>query len=556
VVTAFDEEFPEDVAADPGEGAPPAVVTAFDEEFPEDVAPGPDVGTPEPVVFEGDVAAAAGDGGDGTDVALEAETGTLHVAIPGYYQLSLFGMGDVLLGPPAGTNPRPFGRTLGQNFYGWGRLRVSPELEIESVRIKAQFDVMTGMLFGDSAVGVSAALEPRMREDPDGGGEDLMGIRPFDFRQLFVEWDTGYGILRAGQQASSWGMGLLANDGDHDQRFGYNRYGDLVERIVFATKPLNTVTDSFLRDVILILGADLVYRDHLADIWDGDLAWQGIFALLYREEANSAGAYVAYRNQTFDDGDTLEVVAVDVTADWTVPLATDLTLRLAGEGVGVFGSTTAARALAASSHDIMQFGGAVRAGVDWRGFLLADLELGAATGDADTTDDRLLRFTFDPDHNVGLLLFEEVLAWQTARAATMGGSPDLVGAPPPGLDLLPTNGGVSGAVYLNPTVRIVPFDWFDATVGVLWAYAASDVVSPFEQKVRGGPVNYLGGDASRRNLGTEIDLAVDFHVPLRLVQLNAGAQFGYLFLGEAFADENGDRGSDVWLVEGRVSMVF
>ena len=513
---------------------------------PEDAALEPDVGPPP---------AEEGDGDDDGDDE-EGETGRLHVAIPGYYQLSVFGLAPMALGPndPA----RPYGPNLGQDYYGWSRLRATPELVYEPIKIKAQFDVMTGIIFGDSTVGVDAALEPRMREsgsEVDGSGE-LVGIRPFDFRQLFIEWDTGYGILRAGQMTSNWGLGILANDGDHDQLFGFNRYGDLTERIVFATKPFSTLGDGFYKDIITILGADLVYRDHLADLWDGDLAAQGIFALLWRQDPQQVGMYVAYRNQTFADGDNLEVVAVDVTADWSFELAESWTLQVAGAGVGVFGSNDVARSLTADTHDIMQFGGALRIAAKYLEQYTAQVEVGAATSDANSYDDQLLRFTFDPDYNVGLIMFEEMLAWQTARAATLAGSPDLVGEPVPGLELLPTNGGVSGSFYLNPTSRARPLEWLEAAVGVLWGYATADFVSPFEQKVNGTPANYMGGDSANRNLGVELDLAVNFFIPLRLVQLEIGAQFGYMFLGDAFADADGNRPDDIWLTEGRMALRF
>jgi hypothetical protein len=517
---------------------------------------------PDAVVDEPEGGAAVEDGaaeGGEADVAVEGDTGRLHVAIPGYYQLSIFGLGDMALGPADPAGERPFGQNLGQNFYGWSRLRATPELSIESVKIRAQFDVMTGTIFGDSTSGVDAALEPRMREAPpgdDGSSGELVGIRPFDFRQLYVEWDTGYGILRAGQQASNWGLGLLANDGDRPQTWGYNRYGDLVERIAFATKPFNTVTDTFWKDLVTIVGADLVYRDHLADLWNGDLAWQAILAFLYRQEQNSAGMYVAYRNQTFDDGDQLEVVAIDLTGDWTFELAPSWELQLAAEGVGVFGTTDAARSLTAPEHTIQQLGGAIRATADYASQYFMGLELGAATADANTYDDQQLRFTFDPDYNVGLIMFEELWAFQYARAATLAGDPDLAGEPLPGLDLLSTNGGVSGALYLNPTFRARPWSWFQGSVGVLWGYATADVVSPFEQKVNGVPANFMGGSSDGRNLGVEIDAAVDFFVPLRLVELQGGLQFGYLFPGAAFDDADGNALDPIWLLEGRVAMKF
>jgi hypothetical protein len=43
---------------------------------------------------------------------------------------------------------------------------------------------------------------------------------------------------------------------------------------------------------------------------------------------------------------------------------------------------------------------------------------------------------------------------------------------------------------------------------------------------------------------------------LRLVRLEAGAQFGYMFLGDAFADADGNRPDDIWLAEGRFALRF
>lgn len=530
--------------------APPAIVRAQPEES-DAALP---VGTPECEAQDADCQSAQ----DEADVEVEGGTDGFF-SIPGYYQLSMFGLADMPLGPPDPGGVQPYDRNLGQNFYGWGRLRASPELRISSVKIRGQFDVMTGIIFGDSTTGVDAALEPRMRREPapeNGPGGGLVGIRPFDLRQLYLEWDTGYGILRVGQQAAHWGLGLLANDGDKPQVWGYNRYGDLVERVLFATKPLDPLTDTFWEDLMVIGGGDLVYRDHLADLWEGDLAWQGIFALLYRAEENSLGAYVAYRNQTFDDGDRLEVVAVDLAGSWTLELSPSWDLQLAGEGVGVFGTTDAARSLTAPEHDIMQFGGVVRLTTDYDNLYFGGVEVGAATGDSNTLDGKLLRFVFDPDYNVGLIMFEELWAWQHARAATLAGHPDLVGEPVPGLDLLPTNGGVAGALYVNPTLRVRPWSWFQGSLGLLWGYATSDVVSPFQQKVSGVPRNFQGGPPGGRNLGVELNGAIDLFVPLRVVELRGGAQFGLLFPGDAFRDAAGNDLDPIWLVEGRVTMEF
>ena len=55
-------------------------------------------------------------------------------------------------------------------------------------------------------------------------------------RWLYGEWKSPIGVFRLGQMSNHWGMGLLANDGDHPSLFGDYRGGNLVEQVLFATK--------------------------------------------------------------------------------------------------------------------------------------------------------------------------------------------------------------------------------------------------------------------------------------------------------------------------------
>ena len=73
------------------------------------------------------------------------------------------------------------------------------------------------------------------------------------------------------------------------------------------------------------------------------------------------------------------------------------------------------------------------------------LEAGYASGDSNGKDAIQSRGTIDPDHRVGLVLFPEVLSAMTARSAALAQAPSLSARPARGSELLPTNGGVSGA---------------------------------------------------------------------------------------------------------------
>src|SRR5262249_25571989 len=58
-------------------------------------------------------------------------------------------------------------------------------------------------------------------------------------------------------------------------------------------------------------------------------------------------------------------------------------------------------------------------GKDQWGAVVGEIEGGYATGDANPIDGVSKRFTFDQNHRIGLVLFDHVLAWKTARAATI-----------------------------------------------------------------------------------------------------------------------------------------
>ena len=88
--------------------------------------------------------------------------------------------------------------------------------------------------------------------------------------------------------------------------------------------------------------------------------------------------------------------------------------------------------------------------------MFPQVEVGYASGDANPFDDQANGFTMNRDYKVGLVLFDEVMLFQTQNAARRLSDPALLGAPPPGLDLLPTEGAITNALYLKPTLRWKP----------------------------------------------------------------------------------------------------
>jgi hypothetical protein len=487
--------------------------------------------------------------------------------------------------------------SLGQNHFAHHWLRLTPRFQVrDTIELVGQLDLLTGVIFGQLASGTSADLMPR--DDVNGYGN----VQP---RWLYAQYRLPFGVVRVGQQPNHWGMGILANDGDHPPLFGDYRFGSISERILFATKPGGKDSDLYRA-----VAGDLVYRDNNARLTRGQQAFQAVVAAFYEHGQNKLGVFSTFRTQHNDKvsgndlykyTDEIDAIAVDVHGKLAVPVpGHDAFFFGEAEAAYIFGSTNVLRtqdqARDGSRTAIRSYGGAAVLGFVHRswdtgvwkdasdaqrleggrrtsnryfgkpndrgvsyGDLVAQLELGYASGDADPYDGTQRRFVFDPNHKVGLLLFDEVLRWQTARAATAAQDPLLTNAtrPAPGIDLLPSNGGVFGAQYVNPTFIYRPRHFLDVKAGMVIAQATSEIVDPYRLATQGSYLNYRGGDRRRKDLGVELDAGFEGRFPLDYdIKLLAGAQAGILFPGGAFENADGDRLPPQWIAIGRLGLLF
>jgi len=462
---------------------------------------------------------------------------------------------------------------LGQEqlLYGWLRLR--PALRFGTdVELAGQVDIARGLIVGDTTEWVGAAREPL---DAPLWEATAAGAK---LRTLWLQVQTPIGQLRLGQQASHWGMGLLENDGDHATLFGDPSGGTLCERLDLVAQPLGITGP-------LEIGASggLVFEDRWAQLLHGERALQLLGTAQWRSQSFELGVHGGYRYQERDHAllggqsslrEWLEVGQLSVAGRFVAPVpSAPAVLFGQAEGVLVAGSTnmtrTAEQARSGDSETITSFGGALVLGVAvqaqdlaqpapadegkpqdrsaqridpqrW-GELVLSVELGYASGDAQPADGTSRRFVFDPNHHVGLVLFEHVLGWKTARAANIAQDPSIVGRGAPGLELWPSGGGVAGASYLYPTLLVRPVSWLDLKAGVLVAQASADVVDPARYWLRGEVASYDGGNARRHDLGLELDLGVDTRLkPSDAVGIELGAEGGLLLAGHAFDDEAGE----------------
>jgi len=162
----------------------------------------------------------------------KAEPKAIFFEIHGEYQLRYQAQSSVLMAPTASDidkSPGLLEDSIGQNHFASHWLRLDPRLVVQDkLQLVSQLDLLTGMVLGQTTHGVSADDTPR---------NDVNGFKNIQLRWLYAEAKLPIGVVRVGQQPNHWGLGILANDGNHPTLFGDYRYGDLVERVGFATRP-------------------------------------------------------------------------------------------------------------------------------------------------------------------------------------------------------------------------------------------------------------------------------------------------------------------------------
>ena len=485
-----------------------------------------------------------------TTAPAQEEGELIQGAIPGELQLRYTAMSALPLDVTPGSTVMP--DRLGQHQWVETWIRFRPWVNFgRRLRVVFQIDLARAVIPDAPTQFVGLAHEPRSDTFPYG---------PVDLRWGYIQWDSPVGVFRLGQQGFTWGLGVLANDGDRRPLFGDYRAGDIVERVAFATRPGGRHSN-----VVAAIAGDLVYRDRTTRLVDGDIALQGLASVYYQHHActqdcerKRVGALAVWRDVSFADGSYLRAFVGDLSARWHWPTPDRTGRVFAGAEVAVIaGTTDAARTVYVPRHDVLQVGAAAELGIERPGRFRVALEGGYTSGDRNPLDTQQRRFHFNPAHRVGLILFPEVMHWQTARSAEIARDPDLAARPPYGTALLPTQGGVAGAAYLYPNARVNLGRYVDLRGAAVVGVATSDVVDPTSVQRYGSARNYRGGESVRRDLGLELDLGVETDVPLsREVRLQGGVQAGVFFPGRAMDDRFGAPMGRVVMGMARFGLVF
>jgi hypothetical protein len=463
--------------------------------------------------------------------------------VHGEYQLRLQGTSDLRLPAYglAGYEPQ-LDRTARLNHY----FRWTPVFTYRTkLRVIAQLDMPTGMAAGETNQKVNADYFDLSKRQP----------MALNARWLYAEMATGRGVLRFGQQPATWGSGLLFSSGDERLAFGDPRGGTIVERLSWKGRPLG-MRSRFE----LLVASDVVFADRQTRLTDGDIAVQAMVGASYVSNLQRRVGLLVLGQERQPNVERLGAqLGKPVERTVTLDLAGTWNFLVPGQPAHVFAEAEFAQTLGksefgnlghtatSSSAKVRRWGAFARvsavstkgtADQRWGRFGVS-LEWAWASADSNANDDVDSRFVFEPNRRVGLVLFDQVLRWKTARAAAA--SRDL-GTSQHVTHELASQGGVFGATYLAPSVLFRPHPRVDIRGSLLVAQTTRDFADPVRMRMTGECANYEGGTCHSRDLGVEIDTGLEIRQPLPGgMATSLGAQGGLLWPGHAFDDARGNK---------------
>ena len=473
------------------------------------------------------------------------------------------------------------------------RLRLDGTVDyIDKVKITTSVDALDGILWGDNG-DLGRAPESSSGANLNSKNVNFAklcmgatgGGNPFDpksytftncpadtffIRRLYGDIVTPIGLFRIGRQATTAGSAVALNDGDgRHNRFGFANRGNSVDRILFATKPLEAFKPKGERDTsetnggFLILAYDRVVGDAPQLLQDDVHQWVTAVRYLGPEVTRKlkdveVRVFHAYR---WDNRNDTHINAFGARA-----AARYADLYAGFDATTILGRTReVSEALRVISNDPAQTQSVRQLGL--RGVLRYDrpkfsiyFETDYASGDADPqVGTPLTQFNFAPDSNVGLLMFKHALAYQTGRVSAA--ATELLKslkAPTIPVESVATNGAFTNAFAIFPQVDIRPIDNLLLRGGVLMAWAPAPVIDPiFSQQRRDGVsisddlVNFVGGKPGTF-YGTELAGRVQYRMYDHFAFDFEGA---VLFPGNAFKDADGYAARSV-LLQGRTTFFF
>ncbi len=508
----------------------------------------------------------------------EKENKGPQYTLSGYYRARFLGLWDVNMGVSNDPNVVDADHipSLGAKVF-YHKLRLEPTLKFNKfVTFKFQLDVFNDQPYGLSN-GTLLAMDTSSKEP------NVILKRAWGVILLPV------GILEFGRIPSNFGFGISDNNGNApDELFGDAHYGDTFDRILFATKPLGPQSDlvvAVLADKIiegLSKFDDIIHPvaggENCSEVIcnKGDDLNQTSFVLLYNmgsgesDNPNYQGPIVIGNNFTYrwQNSTSSKIYNNDFFLKVNLGL-----LYTNFESVVIKGTTKAlpAQGLNSNNQIIILYPKVTvdSAGWMWNFGLNTDeyrfhFEVGYASGDVPGkpivpgVDQTFTQFSFHPDYNVGLIMFEyamDAFARDNALATEknielllQSGkiSQDVANQLIASLPLLLTHGAVSNALYINPRFT---YKLFDDNLKITAAYLYAKANSP----------RVLKNNVELYNYGHEIDLGVKYRYEKNVI---FGLEGGVFFPGDYFRSVVGLQSGkfldpdNVYAVQGKITIVF
>ena len=389
------------------------------------------------------------------------------------------------------------GRELESGLVFDSRLRTQVDVNLSGWKLEIGGDLVDGQFAGSpwNLDGTTHNYHPEQI--------GIFNASSFNLRAAQVKRKFGAVGVQTGITTSHWGLGLIANDGNHEQLFSRTDYGDRVFRTAAVTKPMDKL--------IVMVGGDWVLEDDIGGYTDGHMSYQGLASAQYfASKDNAVGFLSVYRNQTkIDTEKSLEGMILDVYAKGVQPMG-GVDLYGAVEGVYLHGDHgQISNRMNPEGLDVRSYGAVAQLEVRHE-MVGIGLNAGFASGDANPSDDVYSTFSFDRDYNAGSMIFDLHQAATEVATYNLITDPEHAGNPPDGVEFAVTEGAIRQAMYLQPTVTYKGFtDWMDVAVGSVMAWQTVPVSSPFISYRNGGaPVNHLGDPTEGYQLGVEVNWAV------------------------------------------------
>ncbi len=387
---------------------------------------------------------------------------------------------------------RDLAESEGTSWYAQHRLWLKPKFLItDDVAAFAEIRGLDGVYWGDQPTQTVDAVttapptyEERGLTAPTDAADGQDPLRDLTLWRVWGEARTPVGTFSFGRMPLHWGQGIWLNDGlcdtcDYGDPSDRLRWEALVQKQIWVSAAVDVDAEGFLND------AD----DTTA--YDVSAAW--------RDETLETGLWATWTRAPSRD---FNLVSLDANFDATLGR-----IHAATEVVGQFGGGTLSNGI--NDAQITAVGAVLTAGLDLSPWNL-QVEAGFASGDGDDRDNRLRVFTFDRDHTVGIVLFEQVMPVLGASVATeANGGRDF--------DAALTSNAVSNALYAKPTVR-------REVIEGLWV----------EQSAIGARTAKVPDSfGSRRSYGMEFDTTLRYRA---LEHFEAAGTFGAFLPGTYYRD--------------------